>query len=56
MESMSQVPFILKRGQPQYGGASLLDLIVHDGLTDAYDNCHMGMCAENTAKVQSISR
>jgi len=56
MESMSQVPFILKRGQPQYGGASLLDLIVHDGLTDAYDSCHMGICAENTAKVQAISR
>ena len=50
---MSTVPFILRRGQPQYGGATLSDLIVHDGLTDPYNSCHMGNCAENTAKVKS---
>lgn len=56
MESMSNVPYFMKREEPKYGGVSLVDLIVHDGLTDVYNNCHMGNCAENTAKVQSIGR
>ena len=56
MESMSNVPYFMKREEPKYGGVSLVDLIVHDGLTDVYNKCHMGNCAENTAKVQSISR
>lgn len=56
MESMSNVPYFMKREEPKYGGVSLVDLIVHDGLTDVYNQCHMGNCAENTAKVQSIGR
>jgi len=56
MESMSNAPFCLKRDELKYGGASILDLIVNDGLTDVYNKCHMGICAENTAKVQNISR
>lgn len=31
MESMSNVPFYLKRGQTSYGGMKLVDGIVHDG-------------------------
>jgi acetyl-CoA C-acetyltransferase len=30
--------------------------MVHDGLTDAYDGVHMGICAEATAEKFSISR
>lgn len=56
MESMSNVPYYLKRGQTPYGGVSLLDGIVFDGLTDVYNNIHMGNCAENTAKKLEISR
>ncbi|KAJ1370958.1 3-ketoacyl-CoA thiolase 1, peroxisomal [Parelaphostrongylus tenuis] len=41
MESMSQVPFYLNRGDTTYGGMKLFDGIVKDGLTDAYDHCHM---------------
>ena len=56
MESMSQVPFFLERGEVPYGGAKLIDGIVKDGLTDAYDHCHMGNCAEKTAKDCQIGR
>uniref|UniRef100_A0A915N3V5 Thiolase N-terminal domain-containing protein n=1 Tax=Meloidogyne javanica TaxID=6303 RepID=A0A915N3V5_MELJA len=43
MESMSQVPYYLERGELPYGGAKLIDGVVKDGLTDAYDqHVHMG--------------
>jgi acetyl-CoA C-acetyltransferase len=29
---------------------------VKDGLTDAYDHIHMGVCAEKTAKDHNITR
>lgn len=56
MESMSNVPFYLKRGDIPYGGSQLVDGIVFDGLTDVYNKFHMGNCAENTAKKLNISR
>ncbi|XP_060765511.1 acetyl-CoA acetyltransferase, mitochondrial isoform X2 [Neoarius graeffei] len=56
MESMSQVPYVMAREAPPYGGVKMEDLIVKDGLTDAYNKFHMGNCAENTAKKSSISR
>merc|ERR1712173_429579 len=56
MESMSNVPFIQGRQPQGYASRTLHDLIVHDGLTDAYGKFHMGMCAENTNKVMGITR
>ncbi|KAG8239681.1 hypothetical protein J437_LFUL017234 [Ladona fulva] len=56
MESMSNVPFYMKRGATTYGGVNLQDGIVFDGLTDVYNKIHMGNCAENTAKKCGISR
>ncbi|CAM9404784.1 unnamed protein product [Lampetra planeri] len=56
MESMSNVPFIMRREDPPYGRVSLEDLIVHDGLTDVYNKIHMGNCAENTARKFGLSR
>ncbi|XP_039600447.1 acetyl-CoA acetyltransferase, mitochondrial [Polypterus senegalus] len=56
MESMSNVPYVMKREAPGYGGVQMEDLIVKDGLTDVYNKFHMGVCAENTAKKSSISR
>lgn len=56
MESMSNVPYYLKRGQTPYGGINLIDGIVFDGLWDVYNKFHMGNCAENTAKKMGISR
>lgn len=56
MESMSNVPYYLKRGNTPYGGVNLIDGIVHDGLFDPYNKFHMGNCAENTAKKLNITR
>lgn len=56
MESMSNVPFYLNRGETKYGGVKLLDGITFDGLTDVYNQIHMGNCAEKTAKDYNISR
>ncbi|XP_047365306.1 acetyl-CoA acetyltransferase, mitochondrial isoform X2 [Vespa velutina] len=56
MESMSNVPFYLKRAETMYGGIKLEDGIVFDGLTDVYNKCHMGNCAENIAKKLNITR
>lgn len=56
MESMSNVPYVMAREAPPYGGLMLEDLIVKDGLTDVYNKIHMGSCGENTAKKFSISR
>lgn len=56
MESMSNVPFYMKRGETTYGGVTMEDGILKDGLSDAYQPIHMGNCGENTAKKLSISR
>lgn len=56
MESMSNVPYYMKRGNTPYGGVNLVDGIVNDGLWDVYNKIHMGNCAENTAKKLNISR
>jgi len=56
MESMSNVPYYLKRGATPYGGIKVIDGIVFDGLSDAYNHCHMGNCAENTAKKYNVTR
>lgn len=56
MESMSLVPRYLKRPAQIYGNIELTDGILLDGLTDAYDKIHMGLCAENTCKKHGISR
>ncbi|KAH3729720.1 acetyl-CoA acetyltransferase B, mitochondrial-like [Dreissena polymorpha] len=56
MESMSNAPYYMKRGQTPYGKVELLDAVVYDGLTDAYGKFHMGICGENTAKKYNIGR
>lgn len=41
MESMSNVPYVMARETPSYGGVRIEDLIVKDGLTDVYNKFHM---------------
>lgn len=41
MESMSNVPYVMSRESPVYGGVKMEDLIVKDGLTDVYNKFHM---------------
>jgi len=55
-ESMSNVPFIMGRSAPKYGGDAIKDLINNDGLTDVYTGMHMGTCAEVIIKRGNISR
>jgi acetyl-CoA C-acetyltransferase len=58
MESMSNIPYYLTKARYgyKYGNGELLDGLQHDGLTDVYNHCAMGVCADNTAKEMSISR
>ncbi|KAJ9057964.1 hypothetical protein DSO57_1017614 [Entomophthora muscae] len=55
MESMSNSPFYTPRSA-SYGHQNMLDSIIKDGLTDAYDHIHMGSCAEETAAKYEITR
>jgi len=56
MESMSNVPYYMARGDTPYGGVAMKDGLVSDGLTDVYNKFHMGNCGENTAKKLGITR
>ena len=58
MENMSQVPFYLPNARYgyKYGNGSLVDGLQKDGLTDVYNECIMGVCADNTAKKYNITR
>ncbi|XP_003747671.1 acetyl-CoA acetyltransferase, mitochondrial [Galendromus occidentalis] len=56
MESMSNAPYYMARGETPYGGIQLKDSIVHDGLWDVYNQFHMGMCAETTNEKLNITR
>ncbi|MDP3451491.1 MAG: acetyl-CoA C-acetyltransferase [Bacteroidales bacterium] len=59
-ESMSNSGFILPgstlRPGVKMGHIQGLDHMVHDGLTDAFTNLHMGITAENIAEKYSITR
>jgi acetyl-CoA C-acetyltransferase len=57
-ESMSNIPYYLMKARTgyKYGHGELLDGLQYDGLTDVYNQCAMGVCADNTAKEMKISR
>lgn len=56
-ESMSQAPHAMHlRNGVKMGNASLTDTMINDALTDAFQNIHMGLTAENIAKQFGISR
>ncbi|MFH1681378.1 MAG: acetyl-CoA C-acyltransferase, partial [Candidatus Eisenbacteria bacterium] len=58
MESMSNVPYYLTKARSGYrmGNGALVDGMIFDGLWDSFHNFHMGMAAEKTAEISSISR
>jgi acetyl-CoA C-acetyltransferase len=58
MESMTNVPFYVEqlRWGNKYGNTTLIDGLVKDGLTDAYDGKAMGNAAELCAGECGISR
>ncbi|KAK2796614.1 hypothetical protein FQN50_009490 [Emmonsiellopsis sp. PD_5] len=58
MENMSRVPYYLPRASQQapFGNTKLEDGLIKDGLWDVYNQFHMGVCAENSAKKYEITR
>ena len=58
MENMSSVPHYLSNSRTgqKLGDIKALDGLVKDGLTDVYNNKHMGLCAETCAKEMNFSR
>lgn len=57
-ESMSQAPYLLKNARTGYrmGNGEVIDSMIFDALTDAFNNYHMGVTAENLAEKYNITR
>jgi len=58
MESMSNAPYALRKARFGYrlGDGTLIDLMVHDGLTSTFDNRHMVEQASFVSRELGISR
>lgn len=58
MENMSMAPYALKEARYGYrmGNASMIDIMVNDALWDSFNDCHMGITAENICEKWGISR
>jgi acetyl-CoA C-acetyltransferase len=58
MENMSRAPYILNDARFGYrmNNGQLVDEMVYDGLTDVFNQYHMGITAENLAEKYGISR
>ncbi|SDK20080.1 acetyl-CoA C-acyltransferase [Flavobacterium noncentrifugens] len=57
MENMSLIPhYVHLRNGYKFGPASMLDGMQRDGLSDAYDNNAMGVCADACATEYNITR
>jgi acetyl-CoA C-acetyltransferase len=57
-ESMSNAPYLLPRARTGYrlGDGVLVDSMVSDGLTDVYNEFHMGIAAELIAEKYNVTR
>lgn len=57
-ENMSQAPYILpnQRWGSRIGNATVVDTMLRDGLTDGFEDYHMGITAENVAEQYGITR
>lgn len=57
MENMSLIPhYVHMRNGYKFGPATMIDGLQKDGLTDAYDNNAMGVCADLCATEYKITR
>ena len=57
MENMSMIPhYVHLRNGVKFGPTTMIDGMQKDGLTDAYDNNAMGVCADLCATEYKISR
>ncbi|WP_066890891.1 acetyl-CoA C-acetyltransferase [Clostridium nigeriense] len=57
-ESMSNAPYLIPTARfgQRMGNGKLIDTMIEDGLTDAFNKYHMGITAENIASQWGISR
>ena len=57
-ENMSQAPYLLpnNRWGQRMGNGQVIDYMVADGLTDIFNNYHMGITAENIVEKYSLTR
>lgn len=58
MENMSLAPYLLEKARWGYrtGNDQMVDVMIRDGLWDAFNDYHMGVTAENVADQYGISR
>lgn len=58
MENMSQSPMLVNNSRFDFkmGHQSMVDSMVYDGLTDVFNQYHMGITAENLVEQYGISR
>lgn len=58
MENMSLAPYVLnsERWGARMGNSEIVDVMVNDGLTDAFNQYHMGITAENVSEKYNITR
>jgi acetyl-CoA C-acetyltransferase len=57
-ENMSRAPYLLPgaRWGERLGNGKVVDHMIHEGLTDAFHDIHMGVTAENLVERYEISR
>ena len=57
-ESMSQSGYVMPaaRWGARMGDTKMIDMVVHDGLTDAFHGYHMGITAENIVEQWKLTR
>ncbi len=57
-ESMTNAPYLLKKARSGYkmGHGEMLDSMLCDGLTDVFNNYHMGVTAENLVTQYGLTR
>ncbi|MDO4552552.1 MAG: acetyl-CoA C-acyltransferase, partial [Bacillota bacterium] len=58
VENMSAAPYYAPNARwgARMGDTKLIDMMVHDGLTDIFNNYHMGITAENIVEQWGITR
>ena len=58
MENMSMAPYAIPQGRYGYrmGNATMVDTMVNDALTDAFNQYHMGITAENICEQWGLTR
>ena len=57
-ENMSMAPYVMPKARwgARMGDAKLIDMMVYDGLTDAFSGVHMGITAENICEQWGLTR